>query len=100
MTSEEEPTVQAAMDPLDDLVLAVRGDQDGESPDYELPPSVTLDQASEILGLTTEDSRRMQKDGTFPVPVIPIGSTRRVGTAPLIRTVGLTRVRKALRYRG
>ncbi|RKN09651.1 hypothetical protein [Streptomyces radicis] len=101
MTSDEQPTVSAAMDPLDDLVLAVRGDQSADASDYELPPAVTLDQASEILGLTPAAGRELVEAERYPVPVIAMGpQTHRVGTAHLIRHAGLSRVREVLRVQG
>ncbi|MEU0739243.1 hypothetical protein [Streptomyces sp. NPDC006134] len=100
-TSDGQPTVGAGVDPLDDLVLTVRGDENSAAPDYELPPSVTLDKASEILGLDREGGRRRVKSGSYPVPVIDLGPAGyRVGTAPLIRTAGLDKVREALRVQG
>lgn len=85
------------VDPLDDLVLAVRGD----GTDYELPPVVTLDQASDVLGLDRAEGLRMAEAGTYPIKVISVGSEGyRVGTAPLIRAAGLSAVREALRVEG
>ncbi|MFF4528170.1 hypothetical protein ACFY1P_02760 [Streptomyces sp. NPDC001407] len=98
--ANEERIVQAGMDPLDDLVLAVRGDENSTSPDYELPPAVTLDKASEVLDLDPAEGLRAAQAGTYPVPVISVGKDFRVGTAHLIRTVGLDRVRAALRVQG
>ncbi|MER5851052.1 hypothetical protein ABT126_29505 [Streptomyces sp. NPDC002012] len=101
MTSDDRPTVQPAVDPMDDLVLAVRGDGDGSASDYELPPAVTLDQASDVLGLDRTEGLRMAEAGTYPVKVIPVGSEGyRVGTAPLIRAAGLSAVRETLRVEG
>ncbi|MER8116288.1 hypothetical protein [Streptomyces sp. NPDC094031] len=101
MTSDDRPTVQPAVDHMDDLVLAVRGDGGGSAPDYELPPAVTLDQASDVLGLNRVVGLRMAEAGAYPVKVIPLGSEGyRVGTAPLIRAAGLDAVREALRVEG
>ncbi|MFI9205278.1 hypothetical protein [Streptomyces sp. NPDC053048] len=101
MANDEQPTVRAAMDPLDDMVLAVRGDENSAAPDYELPPAVTLDKASEVLDLDPADGLRMAKAGTYPVPVIDLSEAGyRVGTANLIRAVGLDKVRGVLRVQG
>ncbi|MER7111219.1 hypothetical protein [Streptomyces sp. NPDC000229] len=101
MTSDERPIMRAAVDPLDDLVLAVRGDGNGAAPDYELPPAVTLDKASEVLGLDPAEGLHMAEGGSYPVPVINVGPEGfRVGTALLIRAVGLDRVRRSLRVEG
>ncbi|MER5304576.1 hypothetical protein ABT039_34630 [Streptomyces lasiicapitis] len=101
MTSDEQRTIRAAIDPLDDLVLAVQGDQNNGAPDYELPPAVTLDQASNVLGLDPVQGLRDAQNGTYPVPVINVGPEGfRVGTAYLIKTVGLDKVRDALRVQG
>jgi hypothetical protein len=99
--SDDQPIVRAAVDPLDDLVLTVRGDESGTSPDYELPPTVTLDKASELLGLDPSEGLRMAESDSYPAPVINLGPAGfRVGTAPLIRAVGLDAVRRALRVEG
>ncbi|MFP3990986.1 hypothetical protein U9R90_26670 [Streptomyces sp. E11-3] len=101
MTSDERPTVQAAMDPIDDMVLAVRGDGNSEAPDYELPLAVPLDTASHVLGLDLAEGLRLAESNTYPVPVINVGEEGfRVGTAPLIRAAGLGKVCKALRVQG
>ncbi|MCC2278904.1 hypothetical protein LKL35_26260 [Streptomyces sp. ET3-23] len=100
MANEEHPTIRAAMDPMDDLVLAVRGDTNGQDPDYELPPSVSLDQASELLDLDPAEGLRRAEAGTYPVAVIAVGSRYRVGTARLVGAVGLDKVRQALRVEG
>ncbi|MEU7642217.1 hypothetical protein AB0C11_40435 [Streptomyces sp. NPDC039016] len=101
MTSDERPDVQAGMDPLGDIVLTVRGDGNGGAPDYELPPAVKLDQASEVLGIAPADGLALAKIDGYPVPVIDLGSEGyRVGTAHLIRHAGLDKVRDVLRVRG
>ncbi|MFF3552943.1 hypothetical protein ACFYXL_05945 [Streptomyces tsukubensis] len=105
MTSDEKPTVSGGMDPLGDIVLTVRGDSgNGDAPDYELPPTVTLDQAAAILGIEPEDAVVQAREGLFPERVIDVGETPgtrfSVPVAPLIKRVGLDRVRKALRERG
>lgn len=100
MTSDGRPTVQPGMDPLDELVLAVRGDGNGAASDYELPPSVSLDQASEVLDLDPAEGLRRAEAGTYPVAVIEVGDSFRVGTARLIKAVGLGKVRDALRVQG
>lgn len=81
-------------------MLTVRGDDSGTTPDYELPASVSLDQASAILGLPPADGLRLAGLGAYPVPVLDLGSTRRVGTAHLIRAAGLDKVREVLRTKG
>ncbi|MEU7030064.1 hypothetical protein AB0A60_25705 [Streptomyces sp. NPDC046275] len=101
MTSDDRPTLRAAVDPLDDLVLAVRGDENSGTPEYELPPAVTLDKASEVLGLNPAEGLGLAESGAYPVPVINVGMEGfRVGTAHLIRAVGLDTVRRALRVEG
>lgn len=101
MTSDEQPVIRSAMDPVDDLVIAVRGDGNGTAPDYELPPAVTLDKASEVLGLDPADGLRMAQTDLYPVPVINVGPEGyRVGTAHLIRSAGLDKVRDVLRVQG
>ncbi|MER6364991.1 hypothetical protein [Kitasatospora sp. NPDC001527] len=97
MTDNERPEIRPGVDPLDDLVITVRGDGTGTAPNYELPPTVSLNTASAILGLPADVGRRRAADGTYPVDVITLGATRRVGTAPLIRAAGLDKVREALR---
>ncbi|MFF4771120.1 hypothetical protein [Streptomyces sp. NPDC001255] len=98
MTDDEQPKVSAGMDPLGDIVLTVRGDQSGSAPDYELPTAVKLDQASRILGIDPADGLALAKIDGYPVDVIDVGPEGyRVGTAHLIRHVGIDRVREALR---
>ncbi|WP_418956837.1 hypothetical protein [Streptomyces tritici] len=101
MTSNERPDVQAGMDPLGDIVLTVRGDGNSNAPDYELPPTVPLDSAARILDMDPADALVQAREGLFPERVIDVGDepgTRfSVPVAPLIRRVGLDRVREALR---
>ncbi|MFJ9161232.1 hypothetical protein ACIRPS_31030 [Streptomyces griseoviridis] len=101
MTSDEQPDVQAGLDPLGDIVLTVRGDGNGNTPDYELPPAVTLDEASRVLGIDPADGLALAKIDGYPVPVIDVSPEGyRVGTAHLIKHAGLDRVREALRVQG
>lgn len=101
MTSDERPVVAPGMDPLGDIVLTVRGDQNGSTPDYELPPSVSLDQASKALDIAVEDGRALAKIDGYPLTLIDLGPEGyRVGTMHLIDHVGLDRVRKVLRVQG
>ncbi|MGW1836329.1 hypothetical protein [Streptomyces sp. NPDC002067] len=101
MTNDERPTIRAAVDPVDELVLAVRGDRNATAPDYELPPAVKLDQASEVLGLDAADGRALAEIDGYPVPVINLHEEGfRVGTSHLIRAAGLDKVREALRVQG
>ncbi|MFB6955233.1 hypothetical protein ACFCXP_36940 [Streptomyces niveus] len=101
MTSDERPDVRAGMDPLGDIVLTVRGDQNGSAPDYELPPTVPLDTAARILDMDPADALVQAREGLFPERVIDVGDqpgTRfSVPVAPLVRRVGLDRVRETLR---
>lgn len=98
MTSDESPYVCASVGPLGDIVLTVRGDTAGSAPDYELPPAVTLDQASRILGIEPADGLALAQIDGYPVPVIDVGPEGyRVGTAHLIEHAGLDRVRAELR---
>jgi hypothetical protein len=101
MTGDGQPTVRGGMDPLGDIVLTVRGDSSGTTPDYELPPAVTLDQASVVLGLDPEQGLRDAQNGTYLVPVINVGEEGfRVGTGHLIKAAGLDKVRGTLRVQG
>ncbi|MGW5119646.1 hypothetical protein ACWEQ8_30000 [Streptomyces noursei] len=101
MSTKEQPTIRAAKDPMGELVLSVRGDRNSNTPDYELPPAVQLDQASEVLGLDAADGRALAKIDGYPVPVINLRKDEyQVGTAFLIRAAGLGKVRQALRVTG
>ncbi|MFF7689731.1 hypothetical protein ACFZB6_26750 [Streptomyces syringium] len=104
MTSDEQPTVSGGMDPLGEIVLAVRGDGNGSAPDYELPPTVPLAKAAEILGMHFADALVQARSGLLPERVIDVGDEPgtkfSVPVAPLIRRVGLDRVREALRVQG
>lgn len=98
MTNDDRPNISGGMDPLGHIVVTVRGDSNAPSPDYELPPAVTLDQASKVLGLNSQAGLVDAQNGTYPVPVIGVGKAGfRVGTGHLIKAVGLDRVRDALR---
>ncbi|MEU3060663.1 hypothetical protein [Streptomyces subrutilus] len=101
MTSDERPDVQAGMDPLGDIVLTVRGDGNGSAPDYELPPTVPLAKAAEVLDMDPADALVQAREGLFPERVIDVGDEPgvkfSVPVAPLIRRVGLDRVREVLR---
>lgn len=89
------------MDPLGDFVISVRGHGADDAQDYELPPAVTLDVASAVLDLDPEDGLLKAQTDLYPVPVINLHEEGfRVGTAHLIRRVGLDRVRADLRFQG
>ncbi|MFE2409856.1 hypothetical protein ACFXDE_16090 [Kitasatospora sp. NPDC059408] len=90
------PLVAPGMDPLGDLVLAVRG-SGPPYPDYELPLTVSLDDACMMLGIYPSDGLVAAKAGTFPIDVIKLGTRFRVSTAVLIRKLGLEGVRDAIR---
>ncbi|QDQ12480.1 hypothetical protein [Streptomyces spectabilis] len=104
MTSDEQPTVGAGMDPLGHIVLTVRGDGNSSAPDYELPPTVPLATAARILDMDPADALVRAREGLFPERVIDVGDEPgvkfSVPVAPLIRRVGLDRVREALRVKG
>ncbi|MFJ4701969.1 hypothetical protein ACIP5N_27800 [Streptomyces sp. NPDC088768] len=104
MANDGQPEVSAGVDPLGDLVLTVRGHGNGDDPDYELPPTVPLAQAAEILGLDPADALARARAGTFPGPCFDVGEepgTRySVPVAPMIRRVGADRVRAMLRATG
>ncbi|MFJ7250773.1 hypothetical protein ACIQWA_39880 [Kitasatospora sp. NPDC098652] len=100
--TDEQPVIGPALDPAADLVLAVRGDNSATAPDYELPPTVPLDTASEILGIPVADGRKLAKTGGYHalVKVIPVGRKFVASTAGLIQAVGLDKVREVLRPPG
>ncbi|MFE1129620.1 hypothetical protein ACFW6R_23440 [Streptomyces albidoflavus] len=104
MTDDEQPEVSAGMDPLGDLVLTVRGHGSGDAPDYELPPTVPLAQAAEILGMDAADALAQARAGIFPERCFDVGdepgTKYSVPVAPLIRRVGADRVRAVLRVQG
>ncbi|MFI0262093.1 hypothetical protein ACH4OW_23985 [Streptomyces sp. NPDC017056] len=104
MTRDERPTVSGGMDPLDDIVLTVRGDKNSNTPDYELPPTVPLDMAARILDMDPADALVQAREGLFPERIIDVGDDPgrkfSVPVAPLIRRVGLDRVREVLRVQG
>ncbi|MFJ6137470.1 hypothetical protein [Kitasatospora sp. NPDC092286] len=102
--TDEQPEIAPDMDPAGDLVLAVRGDRSATAADYELPLTVPLDTACEIMEIPVADGKRLAKiDGGFHplVPVFHVGRGKYVAsTAGLIRYSGLHKVREVLRPPG
>lgn len=55
----------------------------------ELPPVVDVVTAAAWLGVGRTTAYRLAANGTFPVPVLRIGTSLRVPTAPLLRLLDL-----------
>ncbi|WP_157436479.1 helix-turn-helix transcriptional regulator [Actinospica robiniae] len=55
----------------------------------ELPPVVNVVTAAAWLGVGRTTAYRLAANGTFPVPVLRIGTSLRVPTAPLLRLLDI-----------
>lgn len=54
-----------------------------------LPPAVDIVTAGHALGFERTTTYKFNREGKFPVPVLKIGDTFRVPTAPLLRYLGI-----------
>jgi len=54
-----------------------------------LPAAVNLVTAARALGIGRTRAFELARRGAFPVPVLRVGVTYRVPTAPLLRILGL-----------
>lgn len=52
-------------------------------------PTIQLREAAKLLGISASTAYAAVKAGTFPVPVIHIGSRISVPTAPLCKLLGI-----------
>jgi len=52
-------------------------------------PTISIRDAAPLLGISTSTAYAAVKAGTFPVPVIHIGSRISVPTAPLRKLLGI-----------
>ncbi|WP_406113968.1 hypothetical protein [Kitasatospora purpeofusca] len=96
--TDENLVIAPGQDPTGDLVTVVRGDNLAPSPDYELPLTVPLDTASEILGLDQAEGLALANADAYPVHAVRTGKNRFVVAVPLlIKARGLNQVRDALR---
>ncbi|MFG1761110.1 helix-turn-helix transcriptional regulator [Micromonospora echinofusca] len=57
----------------------------------QLPAMIDLATAARALGVGRTKAYELAKSGTFPCPVLRIGTTYRVRTADLLRLVGIER---------
>jgi predicted DNA-binding transcriptional regulator AlpA len=55
-----------------------------------LPPTLSLTEAALLLGIGRTSAYQMAAAGTFPVPVLRLGRSIRVPTAPLLHLLGLS----------
>ncbi|MER5883074.1 hypothetical protein ABT160_04525 [Streptomyces sp. NPDC001941] len=62
----------------------------------ELPPVVTLSQASQILGISAANGLALAKIDGYPLPLADVPEGYGVGTADLVRHAGEERVREVL----
>jgi predicted DNA-binding transcriptional regulator AlpA len=60
-----------------------------------LPPALDLATAGRLLGISRATAYRLAATGDLPVPVIPVGRSLKVPTAPLLALLGLTPPRDA-----
>lgn len=57
----------------------------------DLPPMLDLPTAAALLGVSSATIYRLAaKDDALPVPVVTVGNSRRIPTAPLLALLGLT----------
>ena len=55
-----------------------------------LPPVIDLPTAARALGIGRTVAYRLVRDGEWPTPVLRLGGTIRVPTAPLLALLGYT----------
>lgn len=55
-----------------------------------LPPTLGLETAGRLLGISRSTAYTLAAQDRFPVPVVRIGRSYRVPTAPLLALLGLT----------
>lgn len=60
-----------------------------------LPAVVDLTTAAKALSIGRTRAFELVRRGQFPVPVLRVGSTYRVPTAPLLKLLGLTEASEA-----
>ena len=84
MQAHVAPPAPAVEKAKPDKPAAVRG----SSPD--LPPTVGIPQAARYLGISRSTAYALAASGELPVPVLRVGHSYRVPTAPLLELLGLT----------
>lgn len=55
----------------------------------QYPPTLSVHEAGELLGVGRTTSYALARAGDFPVPVLRVGSQYRVPTAPLLALLGI-----------
>ena len=55
-----------------------------------LPPTLSVAEAARLLGISRSSGYTLAAQGHFPVPVLRLGRSFRVPTAPLLTLLGLT----------
>jgi len=58
-------------------------------PDPEVRPTIKPEEAFALLGCGRTNGYEMIRAATFPVPVLRLGRTIRIPTAPLLEVLGL-----------
>ena len=61
-------------------------------PDPRVNPTIALQQAGSLLGMGRSKTYELARNGQFPVPVLKLGCTYRVPTAPLLIELGLGQI--------
>lgn len=56
----------------------------------QYPPTLSVHEAGELLGIGRTTAYALARAGDFPVPVIRVGSQYRVPSAPLLALLGIT----------
>lgn len=55
----------------------------------DLPPTLSMAEACELLGCSTDTGYEMVRAGTFPSRVLRLGRKIRIPTAPLLDILGV-----------
>ena len=55
----------------------------------DLPPTLGLEAAAQLLGIGRTNAYTLAQTGEFPVPLLPIGRRYRVPTLPVLRLLGV-----------
>lgn len=56
-----------------------------------LPPTLTTDQAAELLGITADHLWKLRREGQAPVESLQLGRALRWPTVPLLELLGISR---------
>jgi excisionase family DNA binding protein len=62
----------------------------------QYPPTLSVHEAGELLGIGRTTAYALARADDFPVPVLRVGSQYRIPTAPLLALLGITALPRTL----